>query len=44
VLADAALYGKLRQHPWDSVVDGGHYGTNKVAFLNAYVLPLMMSN
>jgi hypothetical protein len=45
--ADVALYGKLRQHPWDPTVEwtghnGGHYGTNRAAFLNAYVLPLLM--
>jgi pimeloyl-ACP methyl ester carboxylesterase len=44
--ADAALYGKLRQHPWDPAVrwsgnDGGHYGSNQVGFLRAYVLPLL---
>jgi pimeloyl-ACP methyl ester carboxylesterase len=43
---DAALYGKLRQHPWDPAVqwsgnDGGHYGTNQAGFLRAYVLPLL---
>jgi pimeloyl-ACP methyl ester carboxylesterase len=44
--ADAALYSRLRQHPWDPVVawsghQGGHYGTNRTAFLQAYVLPLL---
>jgi pimeloyl-ACP methyl ester carboxylesterase len=44
--ADAALYGKLRQHPWDPAVrwsgnDGGHYGSNRPGFLRAYVLPLL---
>jgi pimeloyl-ACP methyl ester carboxylesterase len=44
--ADAALYSRLRQHPWDPAVawsgnDGGHYGTHEVEFLRAYVLPLM---
>jgi pimeloyl-ACP methyl ester carboxylesterase len=43
---DAALYGKLRQHPWDPVVEwsghhGGHYGSNEAGFLWAYVLPLL---
>jgi pimeloyl-ACP methyl ester carboxylesterase len=43
---DAALYGKLRQHPWDPVLawsghDGGHYGSNQPGFLRAYVLPLL---
>jgi pimeloyl-ACP methyl ester carboxylesterase len=43
---DAALYGKLRQHPWDPVVewsghDGDHYGSNHTGFLRAYVLPLL---
>src|SRR5262249_28863134 len=45
--ADAALYGRLRQHPWDPAVawsgnGGGHYGSNQVGFLKAYVLPLML--
>ena len=45
--ADAALYGKLRQHPWDAAVEwsghhGGHYGNNEPCFLRAYVLPLLM--
>jgi pimeloyl-ACP methyl ester carboxylesterase len=45
--ADAALYGKLRQHPWDPVLewsgnDGGHYGSSQVGFLRAYVLPLLV--
>jgi pimeloyl-ACP methyl ester carboxylesterase len=45
--ADAALYSKLRQHPWDPVVQwsghsGGHYGSNQVGFLRAYVLPLLV--
>jgi pimeloyl-ACP methyl ester carboxylesterase len=39
-------YAKLRQHPWHSCVawtgnHGGHYGTYKVEFLRAYVLPLL---
>ena len=46
--ADAALYGRLRQHPWDPVVEwtghrGGHYGNNEAAFLRAYVVPLLLS-
>jgi pimeloyl-ACP methyl ester carboxylesterase len=45
--ADAALYSKLRQHPWDPVVEwsghhGGHYGNHEVGFLWAYVLPLLL--
>jgi pimeloyl-ACP methyl ester carboxylesterase len=45
--ADAALYGKLRQHPWAPVVqwsgnNGGHYGSNQAGFLRAYVLPLLV--
>jgi hypothetical protein len=44
---DAALYGRLRQHPWDPVVqwsgnNGGHYGSNRAGFLRAYVLPLLV--
>jgi len=47
--ADAALYGKLRQHPWDPVVawsghGGGHYGSNQAGFLHAYVLPLLVAD
>lgn len=43
---DAALYGKLRQHPWDCCVawtgnEGGHYGAYEPGFLHAYVLPLL---
>ncbi|PWT85882.1 MAG: hypothetical protein C5B58_02345 [Acidobacteria bacterium] len=43
---DAALYEKLRQHPWEATAlqwtghDGGHFGNNQTAFLRAYVLPL----
>ena len=47
--ADAALYSKLREHPWDPMVEwtghnGGHYGSNQAGFLQAYVLPLLMGN
>ena len=47
--ADAALYSKLRQHPWDPVVEwsghaGGHYGSNQAGFLKAYVVPLLSDN
>ena len=47
--ADASLYGKLRQHPWDPVVawsghGGGHYGSNQAGFLRAYVLPLLLAD
>jgi pimeloyl-ACP methyl ester carboxylesterase len=47
--ADAALYSKLRQHPWDPVVawsghSGGHYGSNQAGFLRAYVLPLLIAD
>jgi pimeloyl-ACP methyl ester carboxylesterase len=43
---DAALYERLRQHPWDPAVEwtgneGGHYGNNGTGFLRAYVLPLL---
>jgi pimeloyl-ACP methyl ester carboxylesterase len=46
---DAALYSKLRQHPWDPIVEGsgnhgGHYGSNKDGFLRLYVLPLLDGN
>ncbi len=47
--ADAVLYGRLRQHPWDPVVawsgnGGGHYGSNQVGFLRAYLLPLLVAD
>jgi pimeloyl-ACP methyl ester carboxylesterase len=43
---DAALYAKLRQHPWNPAVswtghDGGHFGNHEPAFLRAYVMPLL---
>lgn len=43
---DAALYCKLRQHPWSQSVagsgnDGGHYGCINTGFLRAYVVPLL---
>jgi hypothetical protein len=41
---DAALYQKLRQHPWDKSIawtgnDGSHYGSIRPQFLRAYVVP-----
>jgi pimeloyl-ACP methyl ester carboxylesterase len=44
--ADAAAYGKLRQHAWDPAVawsgnNGGHFGDIQPSFLKAYVLPMM---
>jgi pimeloyl-ACP methyl ester carboxylesterase len=47
--ADAALYGRLRQHPWSPDVAwsghaGGHYGNNRPGFLRAYVLPLLVGD
>ena len=46
-LGDASLYEKLRQHPWDPVVqwtghNGGHSGSNQPDFLRVYVLPLLL--
>jgi pimeloyl-ACP methyl ester carboxylesterase len=43
---DAALYTKLRQHPWDPCVawtgnPGNHYGAHFPRYLRAYVLPLL---
>jgi hypothetical protein len=43
---DAALFAKLRQHPWDPCLTwagngGGHYGTYQPTFLRAYILPLL---
>jgi pimeloyl-ACP methyl ester carboxylesterase len=45
---DAALYAKLREHPWGPDVTwtgnwGGHSGCNRASFLRAYVLPLLSS-
>jgi pimeloyl-ACP methyl ester carboxylesterase len=47
--ADAVLYTRLRQHPWDPMVawtgnEGGHYGTNEARYLRAYILPLLVGN
>jgi pimeloyl-ACP methyl ester carboxylesterase len=44
--ADAALYAKLRQHPWRHSVEwtgnhGGHYGGYQPEFLRCFVLPLL---
>jgi pimeloyl-ACP methyl ester carboxylesterase len=43
---DAALYAKLRQHPWQPCLEwtgneGGHYGAYQDGYLRAYVLPLL---
>ena len=43
---DAALYDKLRQHPWDGCVawtgnTGGHSGSYRPEYICAYVLPLL---
>ncbi|MBI2803877.1 MAG: hypothetical protein HYX68_02720 [Planctomycetes bacterium] len=43
---DAALYSRLRQHPWNASVtwtghNGGHFGNLEPKFLRAYVLPLL---
>jgi pimeloyl-ACP methyl ester carboxylesterase len=45
--ADAMLYARLRQYPWDPAVawtgnDGGHFGSNHAEFLRAYVLPMLV--
>jgi pimeloyl-ACP methyl ester carboxylesterase len=44
--ADAGLYCRLRQYPWDPMVQwsgntGGHFGNHETEFLRAYVLPLL---
>src|SRR5262249_10271481 len=44
--ADAALYTRLRQYPWDPCVEwtgnrGGHYAAYQPTFLRFYVLPLL---
>jgi hypothetical protein len=46
--ADAALHTRLRQHTWHPAVSwtghlGGHYGTNRVRFVQAYVVPLFFA-
>ena len=43
---DAALYAKLRSHPWDPSLSctgnhGGHYGTFKLGFMRSQVVPLL---
>jgi pimeloyl-ACP methyl ester carboxylesterase len=43
---EAALYGKLRQYPWNPGLecfgnDGGHSGCYQQEFLRAFVLPLL---
>jgi hypothetical protein len=43
---DAALYARLRQHPWDRAIEwtghhGGHYGGYQPEFLRCFVLPLL---
>jgi pimeloyl-ACP methyl ester carboxylesterase len=45
--ADAALYEKLRQYPWDPRLSwtgnrGGHYGAYQPGFLRLAVLPLLL--
>jgi pimeloyl-ACP methyl ester carboxylesterase len=44
--ADAALYTKLRQHPWHPSLTwtghhGGHYGVYSPGYLQTFVLPLL---
>jgi pimeloyl-ACP methyl ester carboxylesterase len=46
--ADACLYAKLRQHPWDCCQvwtgnRGGHYGGYQPVFLRTQVVPLLMA-
>jgi pimeloyl-ACP methyl ester carboxylesterase len=43
---DAALYAKLRQHPWHPSLTwtghhGGHYGVYSPGYLQTFVLPLL---
>jgi pimeloyl-ACP methyl ester carboxylesterase len=45
---DAALFGKLRQYPWNPSLTwtgnrGGHYGPYQPQFLRACVLPLLLA-
>jgi pimeloyl-ACP methyl ester carboxylesterase len=47
--ADATLYTKLHQHPWDRAVQwaghaGGHMGDVQADYLLAYVMPLMQES
>jgi pimeloyl-ACP methyl ester carboxylesterase len=47
--ADAVLYERLRQHPWDPILawsgnGGGHYGSNEVGYMRAYILPLLVGD
>jgi pimeloyl-ACP methyl ester carboxylesterase len=44
--AEAILYSKLRQYPWDPSViwtgnNGGHYATYQPCYLRHYVMPLL---
>jgi hypothetical protein len=45
--ADAALYAKLRDHPWDPSQawtghHGGHAGVEAPGFIRAFIVPLLM--
>lgn len=45
--ADAALYARLHQHPWNPSVqwtghNGGHFGNLEPMYLRTYVLPLLV--
>lgn len=45
--SDAALYARLRQHPWDASLawtghDGGHTGTYRQVFLRTQIMPLLV--
>jgi pimeloyl-ACP methyl ester carboxylesterase len=46
---DAALYGRLRQHPWEPSVAwtgnvGGHFDTYETRFFEAYVVPVLIDS
>lgn len=45
---EAALYHRLRQYPYQNAFmrvghDGGHFGFSRLSFLDAYVLPTMLT-
>lgn len=45
--ADADLYARLHQHPWEESVSwtgntGGHFGVYQAGYLRAYVVPLIL--
>lgn len=46
---DAALYQRLRQHPWEQAWrehghNGGHFGSTQPQFLRSHIVPLLQAN